>query len=142
MQLRRVDALQAQADGSLNQWTASPVGTAAWEAVSDEDEATAINAPNVGLRQSFDVEPLPVMLRAPELPPLMPTHVSPVDCTVAPAETFAAAPLPQPTSREPVPSRVFAPATLKVPEYNNTLFSWAVAPFSIFKASTFAGPDT
>ena len=57
----RVDALQAQADGSLNQWTASPVGTAAWEAVSDEDEATAISAPNVGLRQSFDVEPLPVM---------------------------------------------------------------------------------
>ncbi|HNB46648.1 MAG TPA: hypothetical protein PLL72_20885, partial [Burkholderiaceae bacterium] len=35
----RVDALQAQADGSLNQWTPSPVGTAAWEAVSDEDEA-------------------------------------------------------------------------------------------------------
>jgi hypothetical protein len=57
----RVDALQAQADGSLNQWTASPVGTTAWEAVSDEDEVTAINAPNVGLRQSFDVEPLPVM---------------------------------------------------------------------------------
>ena len=57
----RVDALQAQADGSLNQWTASPVGTAAWEAVSDEDEVTAINAPNVGLRQSFDVEPLPVI---------------------------------------------------------------------------------
>ena len=57
----RVDALQAQADGSLNQWTPSPVGTAAWEAVSDEDEATAISAPNVGLRQSFDVEPLPVM---------------------------------------------------------------------------------
>lgn len=57
----RVDALQAQADGSLNQWTASPVGTAACEAVSDEDEATAISAPAVGLRQSFDVEPLPVM---------------------------------------------------------------------------------
>lgn len=57
----RVDALQAQADGSLNQWIASPVGTAAWEAASDEDEATAISAPSVGLRQSFDVEPLPVM---------------------------------------------------------------------------------
>jgi len=57
----RVDTLHAQADGSLNQWTPSPVGTAAWEAVSDEDEATAINAPNVGLRQSFDIEPLPVM---------------------------------------------------------------------------------
>lgn len=57
----RVDALQAQADGSQNQWTASQVGTAAWEAVSDEDEVTAISAPSVGLRQSFDVEALPVM---------------------------------------------------------------------------------
>lgn len=57
----RVDALQAQADGSLNQWTASPVGTAAWESVSDEDESTAISAPSAGLRQSFDVMPLPVM---------------------------------------------------------------------------------
>lgn len=57
----RVDALQAQADGSLNQWAASPVGTAAWEAVSDEDEVTSLSAPSAGLRQSFDVEPLPVM---------------------------------------------------------------------------------
>ena len=57
----RVDALKAQADGSLNQWTVTPSGTAAWEAVSDEDEATNISAPNIGLRQSFDVEPLPVM---------------------------------------------------------------------------------
>lgn len=57
----RVDALQAQADGSLNQWDVSPAGTAAWEAVSDEDEATSISAPSAGLRQSFDVEPLPVM---------------------------------------------------------------------------------
>ena len=57
----RVDALQAQADGSLSQWTVTPSGTAAWEAVSDEDETTHISAPSVGLRQSFDVEPLPVM---------------------------------------------------------------------------------
>ena len=57
----RVDALQAQADGSLNQWTVSPAGTAAWEAVSDEDEATSISAPSAGLRQSFDIAPLPVM---------------------------------------------------------------------------------
>ena len=57
----RVDALKPQADGSLNQWTVTPSGTAAWEAVSDEDEATNISAPNIGLRQSFDVEPLPVM---------------------------------------------------------------------------------
>ena len=57
----RVDALQAQADGSLNQWTVTPSGTAAWEAVSDEDETTNITAPSAGLRQSFDVAPLPVM---------------------------------------------------------------------------------
>lgn len=57
----RVDALQAQADGSLNQWTVSPAGIAAWEAVSDEDEATSISAPSAGLRQSFDIAPLPVM---------------------------------------------------------------------------------
>ena len=57
----RVDALKAQADGSLNQWTVTPSGTAAWEAVSDEDESTSISAPSTGLRQSFDVEALPVM---------------------------------------------------------------------------------
>ena len=57
----RVDALKAQADGSLNQWTVTPSGTAAWEAVSDEDETTNITAPSAGLRQSFDVAPLPVM---------------------------------------------------------------------------------
>jgi hypothetical protein len=57
----RVDALQAQANGSLNQWTVTPSGTAAWEAVSDEDEITSISAPSAGLRQSFDVAPLPVM---------------------------------------------------------------------------------
>ena len=42
----RVDTLQAQADGSLNQWTVTPSGTAAWEAVSDEDETTHISAPS------------------------------------------------------------------------------------------------
>lgn len=57
----RVDVLQAQADGSMNQWTASPVGTAAWESVSDVDESTAISAASSGLRQSFDVMPLPAM---------------------------------------------------------------------------------
>jgi hypothetical protein len=57
----RVDTLKAQADGSLNQWTVAPSGTAAWEAVSDEDETTSINASSIGLRQSFDVAPLPVM---------------------------------------------------------------------------------
>ena len=57
----RVDALRARADGRLNQWTVNPAGTAAWQAVSDEAEATAISAPSMGLRQSFDVEPLPVM---------------------------------------------------------------------------------
>ena len=55
----RVDTLKAQADGSLNQWTVAPSGTAAWEAVSDEDETTSINASSIGLRQSFDVAPLP-----------------------------------------------------------------------------------
>ncbi|BAO82910.1 PKD repeat protein [Serpentinimonas maccroryi] len=61
----RVDALRAQANGGLNQWTVIPVANlgnmAAWAVVSDEDEATAISAPSAGLRQSFDVEPLPVM---------------------------------------------------------------------------------
>ena len=57
----RVDALKAQADGSLNQWTVAPSGTTAWEAVSDENESTFITAPNAGLHQSFDVEALPVM---------------------------------------------------------------------------------
>ena len=57
----RVDALHAQANGSLNQWTASPLASTAWEAVSDELESTAISAASAGLRQSFDVAPLPVM---------------------------------------------------------------------------------
>lgn len=57
----RVDALPAQANGSLNQWTASPAGIAAWVAVSDEDESTAISAASAGLRQSFDVVSLPAM---------------------------------------------------------------------------------
>lgn len=56
----RVDALQAQADGSLNQWTVEGASSA-WVAVVDDDEATAIRAATAGLRQSFDVEPLPVM---------------------------------------------------------------------------------
>jgi hypothetical protein len=57
----RVDALRAQANGGLNQWVASPIGANAWEAVSDEDESTAISAATSGLRQSFDVAPLPTM---------------------------------------------------------------------------------
>ena len=57
----RVDTLQAIGAGSLNQWTVTPPGTNAWEAVSDEDETTSISAPSAGLRQSFDVAPLPVM---------------------------------------------------------------------------------
>ena len=61
----RVDALPAQADGSLNEWTVTPAGMAAWQAVSDEDgdddESTAIQADAGGLRQTFRVAPLPVM---------------------------------------------------------------------------------
>lgn len=57
----RVDALHARADASFNQWTVSPGNTTAWQALSDESEATVIRAPSVGLRQSFNVEPLPVM---------------------------------------------------------------------------------
>jgi hypothetical protein len=57
----RVDALRAQANGGLNQWTVDPPGMHAWEAVSDQDESTAIRAASAGLRQSFDVEALPVM---------------------------------------------------------------------------------
>lgn len=56
----RVDALQAQANGALNQWTVEGAASA-WEAVSDGDEATAIRAATAGLRQTFDVEALPVM---------------------------------------------------------------------------------
>lgn len=57
----RVDALVAQADGSLNEWSVTPAGTAAWQAVSDDDEASAIQAAAGGLRQTFRVAPLPVM---------------------------------------------------------------------------------
>jgi hypothetical protein len=57
----RVDALKAQANGALNQWTVEPAGLPAWAAVSDGDEATAIRAATAGLRQTFDVEALPVM---------------------------------------------------------------------------------
>ncbi|MEW5790059.1 MAG: hypothetical protein ACOY4L_12180 [Pseudomonadota bacterium] len=56
----RVDALQAQADGSMNQWTVDGAASA-WQAVSDADESTSIRAATAGLRQSFDVEALPVM---------------------------------------------------------------------------------
>ena len=57
----RVDALPAQADGSLNEWIVTPAGAAAWQAVSDDDEASAIQAAAGGLRQTFRVAPLPVM---------------------------------------------------------------------------------
>ena len=57
----RVDALKAQAPGSLTQWNVAPSGTAAWEAVSDEDDVTFISASGAGLRQSFDFAPMPVM---------------------------------------------------------------------------------
>lgn len=56
----RVDALKPQAPGALNQWTVEGAASA-WEAVSDGDEATAIRAATAGLRQTFDVEALPVM---------------------------------------------------------------------------------
>ncbi|WP_119352873.1 hypothetical protein [Azohydromonas sediminis] len=56
----RVDALKAQANGTLNQWTVEGAASA-WQAVSDGDEATAIRAATAGLRQTFDVEALPVM---------------------------------------------------------------------------------
>ncbi len=56
----RVDALQVQGDGSLNQWTVEGASSA-WAAVSDGNEATAIRAATAGLRQTFDVAPLPAM---------------------------------------------------------------------------------
>lgn len=56
----RIDAFQAQADGSLTQWTVEGAASA-WAAVSDGDEATAIRAATAGLRQSFDIQPLPAM---------------------------------------------------------------------------------
>ena len=56
----RVDALKAQANGALNQWTVEGASSA-WQAVSDGDETTAIRAATAGLRQTFDVEALPVM---------------------------------------------------------------------------------
>ncbi|WP_019562270.1 hypothetical protein [Caldimonas manganoxidans] len=56
----RVDALQPQADGALNQWTVEGASSA-WAAVSDGDEASGIRADAAGLRQSFDIAPLPAM---------------------------------------------------------------------------------
>lgn len=57
----RVDALKAQANGSLNEWTADPAGADAWQVVGDDDDATAISADSAGLKQTFDVESLPAM---------------------------------------------------------------------------------
>ena len=57
----RVDALKPQASGALNQWAVEPAGLPAWAAVSDGDETTALRAATAGLRQTFDVEALPVM---------------------------------------------------------------------------------
>lgn len=56
----RVDALKAQANGALNEWTVEGAASA-WEAVSDGDEATAIRAATAGLSQTFGVEALPAM---------------------------------------------------------------------------------
>ncbi|MFN3297694.1 hypothetical protein [Caldimonas sp.] len=56
----RVDALPAQANGSLNQWTVEGAASA-WAAVSDGDEASSIRANAAGLRQTFDIAPLPAM---------------------------------------------------------------------------------
>ena len=56
----RVDALEAQADGSLTEWTVEGASSA-WAAVSDGDEASGIRADTAGLRQSFDIAPLPAM---------------------------------------------------------------------------------
>ena len=56
----RVDALKAQANGALNQWTVEGAASA-WQAVSDGDETTALRAATAGLRQTFDVEALPAM---------------------------------------------------------------------------------
>ncbi len=56
----RVDALPAQANGSLNQWTVEGAASA-WQAVSDGDEASGIRANAAGLRQTFDIAPLPAM---------------------------------------------------------------------------------
>lgn len=57
----RVDSLHAQANGGSNQWAVNPGSASAWEAVSDEDDATSISAASAGLRQSFDIESLPAM---------------------------------------------------------------------------------
>jgi len=56
----RVDALPPQADGSLTEWTVEGASSA-WAAVSDGDEASGIRADAAGLRQSFDIAPLPAM---------------------------------------------------------------------------------
>lgn len=56
----RVDALSAQANGALNQWTVEGAASA-WQAVSDGDEASGIRANAAGLRQTFDIAPLPAM---------------------------------------------------------------------------------
>lgn len=56
----RVDALSAQANGGLTQWTVDGAESA-WQAVSDGNEASGIRAMTAGLRQSFDIQSLPAM---------------------------------------------------------------------------------
>lgn len=57
----RVDALLPQADGSQSQWTAQPPGTPAWQALSDNSDATALSAATAGLRHSVTMQALPAM---------------------------------------------------------------------------------
>lgn len=57
----RIDALRPQANGSLNQWTVQPPGTPAWQALSDDSDATALNAGTAGLSQGVLMQALPAL---------------------------------------------------------------------------------
>ena len=57
----RIDALRPQANGSQNQWTAQPPTTPAWQALSDDSDATALAAAVAGLRHSVAMQPLPAL---------------------------------------------------------------------------------
>lgn len=57
----RVDTLRARAPGSLNGWSVEPASLAAWQAVSDGDDTSAVRSNAALQRQSFAFEPLPAM---------------------------------------------------------------------------------
>jgi len=60
----RIDTLQPQASGSLQQWAVQPSGTADWQALGDGLDHTLLSAADPGLRHSVRMQALPA-LRSP-----------------------------------------------------------------------------